>query len=83
MTPQPTLASTHYCLASVGREYLIYHPRGGEGLSVELSAGTYRYEWFNPAKGQNASSGRIQAGGGRQHFKSPFEGDAVLYLKVQ
>jgi len=82
-TPQPKLASTRYCLANPGAEYLIYQPKGGEDFSVKLSAGTYRYEWFNPAKGEGASSGNVQAAGGGQRFKAPFAGDAVLYLKIQ
>ena len=48
---------------------------------VELSAGAYCCEWFNPAKGEDAGSGNIQAAGGPQQFKAPFEGDAVLYLR--
>ena len=50
---------------------------------VELSAGTYRYEWFNPAKGESAGRGQVQAAGGSRQFKAPFAGDAVLYLKAQ
>ncbi|HLB48771.1 MAG TPA: DUF6298 domain-containing protein, partial [Anaerolineales bacterium] len=45
MTPQSELASTTYCLANVGVEYLIYQPKVGEAFSVELKAGKYRYEW--------------------------------------
>jgi hypothetical protein len=81
MTPQPTWASTRYCLARAGTEYLIYQPEGGEGFSVELSPGAYRYEWFDPAQGRGTDSGTIQATGGGQQFKAPFEGDAVLYLR--
>jgi len=81
MTPQPALASTRYCLASAGMEYLIYQPLGTEGFSVELAAGAYHYEWFNPAKGEDVGSGTVQANGGAQQFKAPFAGDAVLYLK--
>jgi hypothetical protein len=55
----------------------------GDGFSVELKAGTYRYEWFSPTQGARADTGRIEATGGRQQFKAPFEGDAVLYLKAQ
>jgi hypothetical protein len=81
MTPQPKLASTRYCLACAGTEYLIYQPAGGGGFSVELTAGTYHYEWFNPAKGEGAGNGTVQASGGARQFKAPFAGDAVLYLR--
>ena len=50
---------------------------------MELIADTYRFEWFDPAKGVIASHGKIQSSGGAQQFKAPFEGDAVLYLEVQ
>jgi len=81
MTPQPKLASTGYCLTSAGTEYLVYQPLDGGGLSVELSAATYRYEWFDPAKGEAAGSGTVQSHGGVQQFKAPFAGEAVLYLR--
>lgn len=80
MAPHPELATTGYCLASAGKEYLIYQPRRGESFTVELKAGAYQFEWFNPALGAAAKSGRVEAPGGKQEFKAPFEGDSVLYL---
>jgi len=43
--------------------------------------GLYPYDWFNPARGEIAGTGRLQAAAGKQEFKAPFEGDAVLYLQ--
>jgi len=83
MTPRSELASTKYCLANPGTEYLVYQPKAGEAFSVELPLGKYDYEWFSPAKGEGAGSGIVQAVGGARQFKAPFEGDAVLYLKNQ
>ena len=37
MTPHPELASTRYCLANPGKEYLVYQPKDGEGFSVEVN----------------------------------------------
>jgi len=82
MTPQSELASTRYCLASPGVEYLVYQPKAGEGFSVELKTGTYRYEWFDPTKGVSVANGSVKAPGGARQFKAPFERDAVLYLEV-
>jgi len=81
MTPQGELASTKYCLANAGVEYLVYQTKPGEGFSVELKAGTYRYEWFNPPQGKIAGSDRLESPGGAQQFKAPFGSDAVLWLK--
>jgi hypothetical protein len=83
MTPQPRLSSTRYCLANPGKEYLVYQPKKGEGFSVELKAGTYQFEWFDPAKGAAAGDGRVESDGKPQNFKAPFAGDAVLYLKAE
>lgn len=83
MTPQNPLASTTYCLARVGKEYLVYQPRPNEAFSLELKAGKYHYEWFNPASGASAGNGSIESSGKAQQFKAPFDGDAVLHLKSQ
>jgi len=80
MTPRLELASTGYCLANPGSEYLVYQP-GTEEFSVDLIAGAYRYEWFNPVAGSKAGEGSFTAESGRKSFVSPFRGDAVLYLK--
>jgi len=82
LQPRNELASTTYCLANPGTEYLAYQPRAGETFSLELKAGTYRYEWFDPAKEESSGSGNVQATGGGQSFKAPFAGDVVLYLKA-
>lgn len=80
MTPRNNLASSKYCLADAGKEYLVYLPSGGN-VSVDLSAalGELAVEWFNPVTGKTQNSKAVH-GGARRDFKAPFEGDAVLYL---
>ncbi|MBM4083536.1 MAG: hypothetical protein FJ272_02005 [Planctomycetes bacterium] len=62
MTPRNDLASTQYCLADPGKEYLVYLPEGGE-VTVDLTAAsrTLAVEWFNPRTG---------AAVGRRHQQS-------------
>jgi hypothetical protein len=81
MKPSLELASTGYCLANPGSEYLVYQPGAGE-FTVDLTAGKYLYEWFNPVAGHTAGEGSFATAGGRKSFVSPFQGDAVLYLKL-
>jgi len=82
MRPRPELASTGYCLARPGAEYLIYNPDAkARSFEVTLAAGGYECEWFNPSTGQVAKKERVEAGDGRREFTAPFEGDAVLYLR--
>ena len=79
--PHGELASTNFCLADPGREYLVYLPKGGE-VTVDLSAATgdLAVEWMDAAEGTVTRAEPI-AGGGQRTLKSPFTGDAVLDLR--
>ena len=79
--PDTELASTGFCLANPGIEYLIYQPTPGEPFTVALKAGSYRYEWFDPQKGTVAGEGSLEVSAGSRQFQAPFNQDAVLYLK--
>ncbi|NTW09392.1 MAG: hypothetical protein HGA28_07480 [Anaerolineaceae bacterium] len=79
--PHDTLASTKYCLAAPGQEYLVYQPVPDSSFTIVLEKGKYRYEWFNPASGLVEKNGKIKARTGSILFKAPFYGDAVLFLK--
>lgn len=78
--PMDHLASTKYCLANPGSEYLIYLPEGGKA-TVDLSAlsGKASVEWFNPSIGESIL-GEPVSGGDNREFTAPFSGDAVLYI---
>lgn len=80
MAPRNDLASSKYCLASPGVEYLVYLPRGGR-VTVDLSGakGTLAVQWLNPRTGKT-TPGESANGGGRRTFAAPFRGDAVLHL---
>jgi hypothetical protein len=80
MVPRGDLASSGYCLANSGVEYLVYLP--GEGtVSVDLSAasGSLDLEWFDVESGETVEVGRA-SGGSNQEFASPVGGEAALYL---
>jgi hypothetical protein len=82
MTPQNELASTQYCLASQGEEFLVYLPDGGN-VTVDLSAaiGVLSVEWFNPITGRTIEA-EPTIGGEQREFTTPFAGDAVLYIHM-
>jgi hypothetical protein len=81
MAPRRDLSSTTYALANPGAEYLIYHPTGGSSFTVNLVAGSYTYEWFNPSTGGTVKTGSFTTAAGEGSFSPPFKGDAVLYLR--
>jgi hypothetical protein len=81
--PRDELASSRYCFADPGREYLVYLPAGGR-VTVDLSkvAAIFAAEWFHPGTGET-KTGEPVRGGGPRMLTSPFgAGDAVLYLKA-
>jgi hypothetical protein len=80
--PHGELASTGYCLAAPGREYLVYLPDGGAAM-VDLSAvqGKVMVEWLNPSTNERPRR-RVVRGGTKKGFVAPFGGDAVLYLRA-
>jgi hypothetical protein len=84
MTPQPSLASSAYCLAGDtgrGMEYLVYLPKGGE-VSVDLAAarGSMAVRWIRPEDGDGPTGATVD-GGARRTFLAPFAGDAALGIK--
>jgi hypothetical protein len=81
MRPNKSLSSTAYCLANPGAEYIAYQPGSG-GFSVNLIAGTYAIEWFNPVTNTATSAPSFTAAAGSRGFTPPFAGEAVLYLKA-
>jgi hypothetical protein len=81
MAPHEALASTGFCLADPGKEYLVYLPAGGE-VTVDLapSAGPFHVEWMHAVEG-TITHGET-TGGAQRVFTAPFAGDAVLYLSL-
>ena len=80
--PHGELASSGFCLADRGKEYVVYLPTG-DAARVDLSGagGVFGVEWLNPVDGRPVPADRVEGGGWRE-FKSPLSGDVVLYLKA-
>ena len=78
--PYDELASTKFCLADPGKEYLVYLPKAGE-VTVDLSGatGNLAVEWCHPVTGAVAP-GELVEGEAKRSFTSPIPGEAVLYL---
>lgn len=80
MLPRADLASSSYCLANEGKEYLTYVPDTDQ-VMVDLTGikGDLLVEWFNPATGETSQLTGIK-GGIEQTFQSPFEENGVVLL---
>lgn len=80
--PLPELASSRYCLAAVGKQYVVYLPEGGE-VVVDLSGaqGLFQVQWVHPVEGNVEPASPVQ-GGGPRSLKAPFEGDAAAVLQA-
>jgi hypothetical protein len=79
--PSPALSSTGQCLANPGSQYLVYQPGSG-AFTLKMIAGTYAFEWFNPAIGSVAGTGQVTVAAEVHSFTPPFSGDAVLLLSL-
>ena len=97
LIPRPELASTHYCLANAGSEYLIYLPftdiRRRERILQKIGI-LNRKIWVDlfgvsetfriewfNPETDEVIDGGIVDGGAIHYFSVPFSGDAVLYIK--
>lgn len=96
MIPSVELASTKYCLANTGVEYLVYFPFNDirrrekilqklgildSKISVDLHAVPGTFRVeWFNPKTSEIIDGGIIYGGRNQYLKIPFSGDAVLYL---
>ncbi len=82
MLPSKSLASSAYCLANAGKEYLVYLADTNM-VNVDLRAikGSAGVEWFNPSTGETIHAAGLE-GGSIQNFESPFvEEGAILFIK--
>jgi hypothetical protein len=81
MAPRPALASTRYCLAAEGKEYVVYLPDGGETmLDLSAAAGEFETEWIDPESGKAVAAPRV-TGGAVRKLKSAGDDAAVVHLK--
>lgn len=83
MLPLTDVASTGYCLANPGKEYIVYAPEGGE-VTVDLTPakGALRAEWIHPVDGTVAPAQEVQ-GGAKRTLKAPWDGHAVLRVSAR
>lgn len=84
MIPAHETASSGFCLADTGREYLVFVPGGGE-VTLDLfgAPGPFDVAWFNTSSGEK-KHGDACEGGASDTLTSPFGADdAVLHLKRQ
>jgi hypothetical protein len=76
MSPHPELASSKYCLADPGRDYLVW-TSDGAAVTLELPAGDFLVEWV-----QDGSYERTLLKGGAAVAIAPrFGGDAVARVR--
>lgn len=82
MTPHAETSSTGFCLAYAGHQYLVYQPGSRSAFTVNLAAGTYTAEWYDPTRGATAETTSVTAGGGSKSFTPPasITADSVLWL---
>ena len=78
--PSRRIASSRYCLAVPGAQYLVFVPGGG-AVTVDLSTtnDSFASEWLDTDTGA-VTAGPPATGGDARTFDYPGHGDAVLFL---
>lgn len=75
MVPRPELVDNGYCLAEVGKHYLVYLEAPGR-VNVRVSNGPYQVRWINPQDTKDVRlGGKSEDGRG---LASPADGDDWL-----
>lgn len=82
MTPRGELASSRFCLAAPGYEYLVFVPQGTGELRMRLGEAPGRLEatWLECRSGRERAVGGVQGGAEREFSTAGLGGDAVLHL---
>lgn len=82
LTPQGSLASSGFCLAQPGSEYIVFAPDGGP-VTIDLSSIAARFtaEWIHAVTGESKRD-RDVAGAAKRTLAAPFAGSAALCLRA-
>lgn len=82
--PRLDVASTGYALVDPGHQILALEPVGGAAFTVQLTPGTWQVEWFDPDRRVTVDDAPAAVAEDDTHaFTAPFDGPAVLHLKVE
>ncbi|MHC4070978.1 MAG: DUF6298 domain-containing protein [Planctomycetota bacterium] len=80
VSPRNDLASTGFCLAKPGHQYVVYQPSSGPFTVSGLRAGkSYYYEQYDTRQHKVIARGQVKPSGERESFKPTNEG-VVMYL---
>ena len=84
MLPQPELASTSYCLAKKGSEYLVYLADTiTVTMDLENTPGKFSAQWFDTESGKFFQTKRVK-GGKKITINSPAGlKNSVLHLSLK
>jgi hypothetical protein len=82
MAPRPQLASSKYCLANPGREYLVWLPQGERKVTLTMPAGKYSPTWFATKNAAQQQGKLLSHTGGTRQLESPFPGESLLHVRA-
>jgi len=77
--PHGELASSGYCLAKPGAQYLVYSTYSSVTINLSGSSKVFTVEWFNTNTGVATINGTVSGGGTRRLYR-PGSGYNVVFL---
>jgi hypothetical protein len=81
MSPERTGASTGYCLANPGREYLIYQPQADKPFTVQVKPGRYQHNWLDCTTGLRTEGAPVNFDIDQQTFTPSLRAPMILHLR--
>ena len=80
--PRPELSSTGYALSDPRREYVVLQPgRGSFTIDLRDATGAFDVRWIEVRRPRERRTGTVR-GGAVRSFTAPFDGPAVLWLRL-
>lgn len=81
MKPSKDIASSGFCLANPGKEYIVYVKADTASIDLTGITGTFSVEWMHPTEGF-ITKGKDIKGGGKEILSTPFKEEAVAHIKL-
>jgi hypothetical protein len=80
MEPHGEMASSTYCLADPGNEYLVFVPASMSGVTVELPEGEYLFLWYDPETDSASEFEPFAHPGGPIWKPKPYSAGSLLHV---
>ena len=80
--PMNELSNTGFCLADVGKTYLVFKPDTEKNVTLQLPNGTYSIEWLDVETSKVKSNGNANIENNEMQVNIPGDGPSILFVEL-